>query len=382
MRHKNTKVFIDGEVLMAPHFSGIGHYTLELLKAVDLQIKNDKSLDVSLIVSWRNIKKAQDLGFNNIKLVRSPFSQKISNKLKTFNIQPPLDLFFGRGIYIFPNFSSCPLISSKSIPFIYDTSYNKYPEYTEPKNRKFLNTQVTKSIKRASVIATISKSSRNDINELYKPNKPIEIFYPAINQSVFYKRSQNEIKSIKDKYGITGDYILFVGNIEPRKNLKNLLLAYEKLANDIKSKYPLLIVGAKGWLDDEINSIIIRLKSQGDFIQQPNSYIKDEDLPAIYSGAKIFIYPSLYEGFGIPPLEAMACGTPVITSDNSSIPEAVGDAAITVNARSAFEITNNITKLIIDKKLQRELIAKGYEQINNFSWNKSAIDFILELKLL
>lgn len=375
MARSKINVFIDGEVLVMPHFSGIGHYTYELVCAMDklLSLPQYHNLNVALFVHFRQVDKARSLGLENIKVIRSPFSLRIANGLKIRAKQPPLDLLFGRGIYIFPNYSSWPLATSRSISFVYDLSYEKYPEFAEPRNQEFLSDQVKKSVRRASHIATISKNSAHEIAEFYDVDeKSIGIYYPAVDTNHFYKRSEQEILAARKRYALPKDYILFVGNIEPRKNLKNLLLSYENLSSDLQDKYPLVLVGSKGWRDGEIFEIISRLKNNGGKIFLPNSYVTDDDMPAIYSGASVFIYPSIYEGFGIPPVEAMACGTPVITSDNSSLPEAVGDAALQVDASSLSEIAHAIKIVLSSTDLQRKLIKKGYDQVERFSWRQSA----------
>jgi glycosyltransferase involved in cell wall biosynthesis len=265
------------------------------------------------------------------------------------------------------------MLFSKSIPFIYDLSFVKHAGYVEPRNQRFLAEQVSKSIKRASKVLTISENSKKEIVEHYDVS-PEDVFicYPAVDTYKFYRRSDKEIQYIKAKYGIFGDYILFVGNIEPRKNLKGLLLAYKGLPKEIREKYGLLLVGAKGWLDDEISELIIELRIDGNRIIQPAQYVEDKDLPAIYSGASLFTYVSLYEGFGIPPLEAMACGTPVLSSDNSSLPEAVGDAAVMIDAKNTDEIARGIKEILTNQELSSKLVERGYEQIEKFSYKESA----------
>lgn len=373
MKQKRTRIIIDGEVVVMPHFSGIGHYTLEMLRAIDKYLDSDSSVSVLLMVYFKDVNKARGFKFNNIKLLRSPFSQRISNGFKTFGIQPLLDIIFGRAIYIFPNYSSWPLLISKGISFIYDISYEKYPEFTEPRNRAFLSKQVKKSAERADIIATISNSSKSDIAHFYNINgNKIKVFYPAVDRAVYYRRSNKEIEAVKKKYAITGNYILFVGNIEPRKNLINLLLAYEQLPARTQKSNSIVIIGAKGWQDKEIFDVVTRLQNQGKSIQFPNKYVIDGDLPAFYSGAKLFVYPSIYEGFGIPPIEAMACGTPVLSANNSSLPEAVGNAALMTDALSISDISLNIDNLLTNKELGAKLVSEGYKQIEKFSWDNSA----------
>lgn len=373
MAKRKTKIFVDAEVLIAEHFSGIGHYTLELLRALDRSIENRPDIEVTLGVFYRKKDKVLAFGFRNFKLRGTPFPLRISNGLKIRGRQPFYDLLFGKKIYLFPNYTSWPLLFSKGVSIVYDLSFEFYPQYVEPRNQKFLSEQVRKSVERSTKIITISTNSQKEIVEFYRvPTENVPIVYPGIDQSIFFRRPEKEIKMVKAKYGIHGKYILFVGNIEPRKNLKNLLLAYEKLSPELRAEYSLLLVGGRGWLDGDIFEIINRLRMDGNHIQQPLEYVVDKDRPAIYSGAELFVYPSLYEGFGIPPVEAMACGVPVITSNNSSLPEAAGSAAKLINAESAQEIAKVITNVLKDKSSQKKMIEAGFKQADKYSWDQEA----------
>ena len=375
------RLIIDGEVLVMPHFSGIGHYTLELLRAIDTELPSHEDIEASILVHFRHIEAVKRFNFKNIEIIPSPFSLRIANGLKLRSKQPPLDLLFGKGVYLFPNFTSWPLLRSQSIPIIYDLSYEKYAELAEPRNQKFLSEQVRIAAKRADHIVTISENSKREISSFYHiPPKDITVCYPAVDKSHFYRRSDEEIATVLQTYDLQNKYILFVGNIEPRKNLKNLLLAYEKLPVDVRREYSLLLVGAKGWQDDEIINTIERLRERGDIIQMPSHRVEDADLPAIYSGASVFVYPSIYEGFGIPPLEAMACGVPTVTSDNSSLPEAAGDASKLVDASSIESISAGLLLVLSDDSYQKLLVARGNQQVDKFSWRRAAerlIDLVL-----
>lgn len=370
---KKIKIFVDAEVLIVPHFSGIGHYTLELLRALDQLLDTRQDVQITLGVYFKRMPYVRSLGFRNFRFRKSPLPLRINNALKIRNIQPFYDLLFGKHIYFFPNFTTWPLLFSKSVSVIYDLSFEYYPQYAEPRNQKFLSDNVKKTASRSDAIVTISKNSKKEILDFYKvDSQDVSIVYPGIDQSSFYRWPQDQVAKIKAKYGVHGEYILYTGNIEPRKNLKSLLLAYEKLDAATRKKYSLLLIGARGWLDDEIFDIIERLRIAGNHIQQPTQYVDDEDRAALYSGASLFVYPSLYEGFGIPPLEAMACGVPTISSNNSSLPEAVGDAARMIEATSVTQLVKEITTVLGDKKLQAELREKGYEQVDKFSWQAEA----------
>lgn len=370
---KRKKIFIDAEVLVVPHFSGIGHYTLDLLRALDKLLDTRSDIEVTLGVYFKRVDKIRAFGFKNFKIRRTPFPLRISNALKIRGTQPFYDLFFGKYIYFFPNYTSWPLLFSKSVSVVYDLSFEYHSQYVEPNNQKFLSEQVKKSVERSAKIVTISKNSQKEIVDFYKiPKTKIKIVYPGIDQGQFFRWPDEAVAKIKAHYGIHGKYILFVGNIEPRKNLRNLLLAYERLDEKTRKEYSLLLVGARGWLDGEIFDIIERLRMAGNFIQQPLGYVKDKDRAALYSGASLFVYPSKYEGFGIPPVEAMACGVPVISSDNSSLPEAVGDAAKKISADSVDQLAEVMTRVLKDKELQKEMIELGFTQADKFNWNNEA----------
>lgn len=373
MSKKKLKVFVDAEVLIAPHFSGIGHYTLELLRALDRLLDTRNDVQVTLGVYFRAVPKIRAHHFRNFKIRRSPYPLRISNGLKIRGLQPPYDLLFGKKLYIFPNYTSWPLWFSKSVSIIYDLSFEYYPQYVEPRNQKFLSDNVRQSVARSQKIITISTNSQKEIVEFYGVDKAkVPIVYPGIDQTQFFRWPADGVKKVKARYGIHGKYILFVGNIEPRKNLKTLLLAYEQLDEKLRQKYSLLLVGARGWLDDEIFEVVERLRANGNHIQQPLEYVKDKDRAALFGGASLFVYPSLYEGFGIPPLEAMACGVPVITSNNSSLPEVVGKAAKMVDAASVKELAAAMTEVLQSKDQQRTMIAAGFKQVDIYNWDKEA----------
>lgn len=370
---RRLTVLVDAEVLVVPHFSGIGHYTLEILRALDDLIDGRDDVRIELAVFVKQVRKLRGYGFRNLKIRRSPVPVRVANRLKERGLQWPYDLMFGRRLYFFPNYSSWPLLFSKAVPVVYDLSFEFFPEYAEPRNRAFLSTQVRKSVARAGKVVTISQNSRREIHEFYgRPLADISVVYPGVDQSQFFRWPASRVAEVTRHYGIRGRYILFVGNIEPRKNLKNLLLAYEQLSPELRRQYSLLLVGAHGWLDGEIRELIERLRAEGNTVQQPGAYVADEHRAAIFSGASLFVYPSRYEGFGIPPIEAMACGVPTITSDNSSLPEAVGDAALTVDADSVPDLTRAIETVLGDADLRARMVADGFAQVDRFRWQAEA----------
>ncbi|HEY3298936.1 MAG TPA: glycosyltransferase family 1 protein, partial [Armatimonadota bacterium] len=175
---------------------------------------------------------------------------------------------------------------------------------------------------------------------------------------------------LAEKYGIESDFVLSVGVIQPRKNLPRLLEGYAGLDSSLRASKKLVIVGKYGWLESAFPRKIEELGLSEDVILP--GYVQYDELPAFYNAADVFVYPSVYEGFGLPPLEAMACGTPVITGDQSSLPEVVGDAGIMVNPYDAAAFTESMTRLLSDESLRSELSARGLKQAAEFSWTKMA----------
>ncbi|MEX2006660.1 MAG: glycosyltransferase family 1 protein [Candidatus Saccharimonadales bacterium] len=284
---------------------------------------------------------------------------------------------------LFFNFVVFPVRKKvKTIAFIHDLSFIHFSEYTQVKNLTYMQKFVPYSIDRASHIITISQSTKNQIVEHYKvsPGK-ISIITPAINHSQFYQRPMHEISEIRKKYKLPTKYILYASTLEPRKNIEGILRSYSALGDDLKMEYGLVLAGGKGWKDESIFKTIDELRSAGENIIT-TGYVPDEDLPAIYSGATLFVYPSFYEGFGIPLLEAMACGVPVITSNNTSLPEVVGSAAILVEAGDTTALSKAINKVLNNPERANLLREKGLAQAKKFSWEKSAKKLMAVLEKL
>jgi len=277
-----------------------------------------------------------------------------------------LDVFFSPTHYL-PFNTGCNVIS------ILDVSYLKFPELFTKKDLLKLKYWGKYSVGRAQKIITISESSKNDIIKAYrvKPEK-VAVVYPGIKKIEASKTLNME--ELKSKFGISNKYILFVGTLQPRKNISRLIHAFSKLETDKE----LVIVGRKGWQFDEILQAPEKynVKDRVVFIHDAG----DADLPSLYKNAEFFILPSLYEGFGLPVLEAMSYGAPVITSNVSSLPEAGGDAALYVDPEDASDIAIKMQKLLNNEDLRKDLIKKGHEQVKKFSWEKSAKEALAVLE--
>jgi len=287
---------------------------------------------------------------------------------------PPMDLFYGKGVYIFPRFVGMPLLFSKSIVVIYDLSFELHREYSDEGNANFLSKGVRRSINKTNKVITISENAKSEIIKFYNLNEDkVAVATPAADPGLFYRRSNSEIKNVKYKYGIQGDYILALSNLEPRKNLELLINAYCRLPKSVTNSLSLVLVGVSGWKTDKLFKQIIDRVEEGYNIVRPSEYVVDKDKPAIISGAKMLVYPSHYEGFGMPPLEALACGTPIITANNSSLPEVVGEVGKMIDSNNEDELLKSIEYYLhnIDEVSANALI-EGPKQAEKFSWKNSA----------
>lgn len=354
--------------------TGVGQYVFRLFDALFQTDHINQYYMYGLLFMGKKFDPPFKKLYKNVhyRLIRY-LPSKVYNVLSRRVVVPPIDLLTAMhaDITIFTNFVRTPLpLGSKSIVFIYDLSFKLFSQYSNDKNSYLMNKEVGKSAEKSDMIVTISENSKKEIIDTYKvkPEK-IAIINPAIDHQDYYPRNQKEQAKVKKKYHINSTYILYAGTIEPRKNIVTLIDAYAQLPNTIKESYSLVLAGGKGWKDEDIYK---KLEEYKDLTIILTGYVADEDLPALHSGAEVFVFPSHYEGWGMPPLEAMACGTPVITSNNSSLPEVVGDAGIMIDANDTKGFTTSITKVIKDKSLQQKMISAGIKQAKNFSWQNSA----------
>ncbi len=279
-----------------------------------------------------------------------------------------LDVFFTLGHYG-PRFSKIPYVVT-----IFDLSYIHYPNLFNKNDLYQLVNWSKYSIQKSKHIFAISKSTKEDIVKNFKidPSK-ISVTYMGYDQKTFMPQSKSVVDKVKAKYKIIGDYIIFVGTLQPRKNIERLVEAFNQVIQNPQSKIhnlKLVIVGKKGWLYDPIFQKVKDLNLVSSVII--TDYVPDENLPALIAGSKLYVLPSLYEGFGIPVIEAQACGVPVVVSSTSSLPEIVGGSGILIDPESVDSIANGIKKILSNEKLSKELVTKGFTNIKRFSWQKCA----------
>lgn len=373
-KHKPKKIFVEAMSLSQDHMSGVGHNALEIVRAID-DVNTSGDYEVVLVTTLGKKRKLARHNFGSTTKVKAlPIPARALEALLRLRLLPPIDLFLGKGAYLFPNYKKWPLLYSKSFLYVHDTVFVTHPQYVQPKNLRYLQTYLPGWIKKASNILTISEYSKREIERLFLvPSEKITVIPCGVDSKKFSQKSTEEITIVKQRYDVEADhYMLYLGNLEPRKNLENIIKAYGQLPESLKTKYAMLLIGADGWLNEGIYRAIERVRQEGGRVVIPGKYVEDNDLPAFISGAAVLVSPVYYEGFGLSPLQAMACKTPVIVANNSSIPEVVGDAGLYADPRDKTDIAKKIAEILTKPSLRQTLVARGAKRSKLFNWHTSA----------
>lgn len=253
---------------------------------------------------------------------------------------------------------------------VYDLSFIRYPRSFNRANRTYLKWAVGHAVRHASRVIAISESTKRDLISTFEiPAERVAVVYCGFDKAFSRPLSSAEIGSWRSGRNLPDHYVLHVGTLEPRKNIARLLRAFARAKQSAHLPHQLVLVGARGWKHDEIDRVIAEEQLTDSVIF--SGYVSQEELAYWYRAADLLAYPSLYEGFGLPPLEAMACGLPVVSSNASSLPEVVGDAALVVSPEDESALSEAIVRALTDRVLREELIARGTRQAGKFSWART-----------
>lgn len=367
------KVVISVEPVRYP-LTGIGRYAYELSS----RLKDVRNVDIKLFSGWKFLEDVPEPTENIVNQYRikkiiqrsglaMELYRKISPVLKRFALKDSDNyLYHGTNFYL-PPFAGYSIATFHDIsPFIHANFH--------PKSRNdMMKKEIELSLKRASRLIAVSENAKKEISSYFSwPEEQVDVTTLACS-SQYYPREKSDIGSTLAKYGLEyQSYLLCVGTIEPRKNVDGLILAYGRLDQKIRKKYPLVLIGYRGWNNENIFSLIEKGTREG-WVKYIG-FVQDFDLPYIYSGAKLFVFPSHYEGFGLPALEAISSGVPIVSSNSSSIPEVVGDCAMMCNPNDIEELSILINIGIEDDSWRAGAIKKGLAQSIKFSWEKCAIE--------
>lgn len=360
------KIGIDGRAATLYRGTGIGTYTYQLINNFNqidslndyrILIPENSSLDLNLkenfIISSSSTNKEKDFW----KYIKTP------NKINNYDF----DIYHipQNGIGL-SQFTSCP-----STITLHDIIPLKMPETVSDVFLKIFNEELPKILNTTDGIITVSEFSKEDIcNTLNYPKEKVFVTHLAAEDIYKPLNKKHSKKYLKDKYGINNDFILYVGGFSPRKNILGLIEAFSLIKDKVKSPLTLVIVGKYGISYEIYKKRTIDLNIETSVIFP--GFIEIEDMPVFYSASSMFVYPSFYEGFGLPPLEAMACATPVISSSLTSVPEVSGDAAVLINPSNITNIAESIIRIIEDKAFALNLIYKGLKHSAKFNWKKTS----------
>ncbi len=349
--------------------SGVQYYTLNLLnniKSDSPPSPNSPEIKALLSNSYKNTNIdnsiIQQVNFNSQNRFKRVYFENFA--LANYFKKNQFNLYHSTS-YVLP-------ISWKytSVLTVHDLIALDYPEFCHTKNRTYFKFYLPLSIKKATKIIAVSNTIKKDIIKHFNiPDNKIEVIYHGISKRFKKVTESKVLNKVQEKYRLPEKFILFVGNIEPKKNLVRLLMAYNQLKKNNNIEHKLVIIGKKAWKYKSVFKTLKVLKLDNDTFFP--GYIPENDLPVFYSLADLFVFPSLYEGFGSPPLEAMACETAVLVSNTGALPEITGGKCLQVDPYSVDDLANGMNLLIHDVKLRQETIEKGKKWVNQFTWEKT-----------
>ena len=366
------RLAFNGSALLSP-LTGVGQYAKslaeQLVRQEDLEIHFFYAAAWSREIRTEPVKRIGTIKDFIKKVVPQPY--RVSRALQNWR--------FGMGIRKFrpqlyhePNFLPFRF-DGPTIITAHDLSWIRYPE-THPAERvEVMNRYFPPALERASHSLTDAEYVRQEIIREFRvaPEKITSV--PLGAREIFHPRSQDECAAVLRERGLRyREYVLCVGTLEPRKNLELVIRSYASMSASFRERHPLVIVGMKGWLTSSLESVMQPLVASGEL--RPLGFTSDEALASLYAGAMCLVYPSLYEGFGLPPLEAMASGTPVIVSDRSTLPEVVGEAGIQIDANNEIALRLALERFDDDRTFWEERVEASLRQAATFSWSRCAAE--------
>ena len=368
------RIALDGIPLLSAK-TGVGKYTFELAAALK---RLPGVLDVSLFygIHWSMRLRRNyhlDNGVGNSGLQGSRIARRVPDTLKGWLRRKATRLEFAihrPDIFHATNYVADPC-DVPMVVTVHDLSFYRYPETQPPERLNWLSEGLLRTLNQAKGIITDSQFTKDElISLLGVPGNRINVVHLGVTANYRPRDKDVLAEKLREFDLAPKSYILSVGTLEPRKNISKLLRAYELLPDSLKEQWPLVIAGMRGWKDQEITKRMEKLARNGKL--RPLGYVPDDKLPLIYAGATLFVYPSLYEGFGLPALEAMASGVPVIVSNRASLPEVVGEAGALIDPEDIESLAHVIESLLLDQAKREQMAMAGLQQAKRFTWEACA----------
>jgi len=360
------RIGLDGQPLVNPK-TGVGHYTFELVRALaalrpedSFELVAPDILPASVIRDTETIPNLRVVSVKANVLTRRWSSIGLPRYIR----RAGLDLFHGTNYQL-------PLMNAKrNVLTVHDLSFFAYPETHDARFARRARRRLPIMLRAASRIITPTKAIKDELTARFDLD-PLRITVtPEAPRESFFPMNREDTADVRQRLGIESDFILFVGTIEPRKNLQTLVRAFERISRKTDHRPQLVIAGGEGWLTEDFDRLV-----RGSGLQERirlTGYLTDEELRALYSSCKVFVYPSLYEGFGLPPLEAMACGAPVVASRIPAHEETLKDNARLVEPMDESALAQVMVDLLADQPARESLGKAGLAHVANFSWRKTA----------
>lgn len=369
------KIAFDGQLFLKGNKTGIAWNAHNLILELAKYPENECVIQCfTLGYSAKQLRRLEEYKRMGCRVDCCRWFRNTWYKLIQTMFPTPYCLFFRMDAEItqFFNFTIPPGVKGKRAVFIHDMAYKSCPDTVRKKTRLWLEMSMKKTCRRAEHILTVSEFSKQEIvRYLSVPETYISVVPNAVDHTVYHADyTEKQIQKMLDRYGITREYFLYLGTIEPRKNLERLIAAYAKLCRRRKQAPLLVLAGKKGWLCERIYQSAVRYGLEKRILF--TGYIRQADSPLLICGAKAFVFPSLYEGFGMPVLEAMACGTPVITSNTTALAEVAKGAALLADPLCTDGICRAMERMLDDEGYREALRTAGLQRAANYTWANSA----------
>lgn len=362
------RIVIEADAIVAAKMSGIGHATLEIIRALSKEVKATGDTIV-IVVPYGTKSRLKKYNLPAHITIRQlpPFYKYVNYALTRTALPLPADLLYGPGVYIFPNYKTWYVPFSKAVTFVHDVAFKIMPEVTHPSNLVYLEANFSRWLKRADALVAISDQTARDIRAIFPDYAhKVSRIYLGVNKEMYFPQPPEVIQTAALKYGVKQEYFLYVGNIEPRKNLNMVLDAYKSYCDSYGRTVQLVLIGADGWKNQEILKKIDDLLSQGYDVFRPSLYVEDEDLPALYSGAKALIHLALYEGYGLSLIQAQSCGTPIVASDLPVFKEILNDEGV------VYISTGGAAQDVADAMAAADTLRTEVDPTPRLTWTQTA----------
>lgn len=364
------KIGVDARVIK--QYPGLGRYCTNVLRSLLEIDRENEYIIFTLTPEQLTFLKV----YENIRIVHVDYpvlSYKTFYAFSHFINKYKPDVFF-ETFQVAPLRVLCPMVIvlHDMMDLMYKDAFTHHHFIIRMGLKYFFKFAVPRSIRKASVIITVSESTKRDLLSYFDiDEKKVTTILEGVEENFRPITDIDVLRSVKIRYGLLDRFVLYLGSIKPYKNLEGVLESFSKLyRTGFNDNVKLVIAGLKHFSLDKVNNKISMLDIKDKVLHV--GFIDEKDLPVVYTLAEVFLFPSIWEGFGLPALEAMACGTPVITSNTTSLPEVVGDAGMQVNPYNIAEITHNLMLLLNDSGLRKVLSQRGIERVRTFTWEKAA----------